>query len=333
MHRSFDALDGYARGLASAVFAVMLALWPGRACLAIDPPIPAGPPESSEVDRIFSSGVVQLGSVPLSPVRDVVQPAQYAETCIGDWQLLPNGHLYSPYLAGEKEPRFAAQWLWEKDRGLIWETSLGGRFGLVRNGTPGPNGDGFQIDLEGAGQARVDPEEDSDLEAADFRAGLIGTWRRDCWRFKTGYYHISSHVGDEFLIDNPGFQRRNYVRDALLVGAMYDVTPDFQLYGEYAAALNHNGGAEVGELQLGAQFVTAGPTGPRGAPYAAINGHLREEFDYGGSVNIVAGWLWRGSQTGKVFRVGAMYYDGPSIQYSFFDRHETLTGLGMWLDF
>lgn len=249
------------------------------------------------------------------------------------WQFLPQGLLYRSYLAGEKEPRFAAQWLWERDRGLVWETALGGRWGLVRHGTYGIDGEGFQFDVEGAALARVDPEEESDLEAVDFRAGLVGTWRKGRWRYKFGYYHISSHVGDEFLIKNPTHVRLNYVRDSLLVGVMYDITDDLQIYGEFAPALNANGGAEMGEFQFGAQYSPLIPTGIRGAPFAAINGHLRQEYDYGGSVNVVAGWQWRGARSNHLLRFGVQHYNGPSMQWSFVNRYECLTGIGIWFDY
>ena len=252
----------------------------------------------------------------------------------GEWQLLPDGLLYHSYLAGEKEPRFASQWLWDKDRGRIWEAVVGGRWGLVRKGTPGPNGEGFQFDIEGAAFVRIDPEEESDLEAADFRAGFIGTWRTGPWRTKFGYYHISCHLGDEFVIKNPTFNRMNYVRDSLLFGMMYDINPGLQVYGEIAAALNANGGAEPIELQFGVQYFPACATGIKGAPFAAINGHLRQEFDFGGSVNAEAGWAWRGLQNDHLFRVGVQHYNGPSMQWSFVDtRYESLTGIGMWYDF
>ena len=250
------------------------------------------------------------------------------------WQILPDGLLFPSYLAGEKEPRFASQWLWEKDRGRIWEAAIGGRWGLFRHGTPGTRGgEGIQLDVEGAGLVRIDPEADQDLEGVDFRVGSVLTWRRGRWRAKGGYYHISSHVGDEFLIDNPGFPRRNYVRDAFLIALMYDVTADLQVYGEFAGAWNANGGAEPGELQFGAQYAPAQGTGFQGAPFAAINGHLRQEFSYAGSVNVVAGWAWRGAQSNHLLRAGLQYYSGPSLQYSFFDEYESLTGLGIWFDY
>lgn len=292
-------------------------------------------PEITEVHPHFETEEMVDAVFPTSYDQYWHDPAAPQQPCANYyWQLLPEGLLFHSYVAGEKEPRMAAQWLWDRERGLIWETALGGRIGLIRYGTPGAiDPYGFQVDLEGAGLARVDPEEDQDLEAADFRIGIVATWRVGRWRRKIGYYHISSHVGDEFLLHNPGFVRRNYVRDALVVALMYDVTPDLQIYGEFAGALNAVGGAEPIELQFGAQYTVHEPTGFRGAPFAAINGHLRQEFDFGGSVNILAGWQWRGEQSNHTYRIGFQHYSGPSIQYSFFDQYESLTGLGMWLDF
>ncbi len=279
---------------------------------------------------------------PLTPVEEAdsgAVPASYAcndSSCafmVDCWQILPEGLLFHSYAAGEKEPRFAAQWLWERDRGLIWETALGGRIGIVRNGTVGRiDPQGFQLDLEGAAFPRVDLEEDQDLEAVDFRIGIVGTWRRDRWRYKFGYYHLSSHVGDEFLLRNPGIHRRNYVRDAFLGAVMYDIRPDLQVYLEVSVAFNYNGGAEPAELQYGIQYLPAVPGTWRGAPFAAVNGHWRQEFGAEASINAEAGWMWRGLN-GHTYRVGFQHYSGPSLQYSFFDQYESLTGIGMWMDF
>lgn len=241
--------------------------------------------------------------------------------------------MYRSYVAGEREPRIAGVWLNERERGMVLETALGGRAGLIRYGTADSiNPQGFQLDLEGAGLARVDPEEHSDLEGSDYRFGCVGTWQFSPWAYKAGYYHLSSHMGDEFMLRTGATSRRNYVRDSLIFGARYDYTDDVNLYGEVGYAANHNGGAEPLEFQFGAEFNPKYPTGPYGSPVLAINGHLREEFDFGGSVNVVWGWQWKG-ETGSAFRVGMQYYNGPSIQWEFFDQHEELLGGGMWFDF
>lgn len=253
-----------------------------------------------------------------------------------EFQIMPVGLMYKSYLAGEKEPRIQGVWLSEKKRGLIWETQLGGRAGLLRYGTfDAINPKGWQLDVEGGAQVRIDPNQKSDVEAVDYRFGFLSTWRYGRNGFKAGYYHLSSHLGDEFLIRNPSFlsTRLNYVRDSAIVGWIYDLTDDMQVYGEVAYAVGHQGGAKPLEFQYGYQYAPLQAFDLHGAPYFAINGHTREDLNWITGVNTTAGWLWRGEQTNHTFRVGMQYYTGPAIQYSFVGRNETLLGGGLWFDY
>ncbi|WP_437191281.1 DUF1207 domain-containing protein [Planctomicrobium sp. SH527] len=300
------------------------------------PGLPAPQPESAPqtLPAELWSDEAALSEYVAQPQTTIqMSPAQYDTVVEETWQLMPEGLLYHSYLAGEKEPRFAAQWMWEQNRGLVWETAVGGRWGLFRKGTEGPNGEGFQFDVIGGAFVRIDPEEESDVEAADFNAGFLGTWRTGRWRFKLGYNHYSCHVGDEYLIKNPTFVRNNYVRDSILGGVMFDVTPKLQVYGEVYNALGTGGSAEPWELQFGVQYAPSCETGFRGAPFFAVNGHLREEYDFGGNVNAQIGWAWRSGRANRLFRVGAQHYNGQSMQWSFADRYENMTGIGMWFDY
>lgn len=248
-------------------------------------------------------------------------------------QLLPRGLLYQSYLAGEKEPRISSAWLNESDRGRVWDVTLGGRVGLWRYGTTdGLHPQGVQFDIEGAALVRLDPEANTDVEAADFRFGMLLTWREGPWATKTGYYHISSHLGDEFLLRNPGHPRYNYVRDSAIAGLSYDATPEIRLYGEAAFAIGNQGGALPWEFQYGMEYRSAS-TSRWGGPVAAINGHSREDFDWITGVNVISGWQWRGEQTQHRFRIGMQYYHGPALQYSFVRQTETLLGGGLWFDY
>jgi hypothetical protein len=278
---------------------------------------------------------------PSTPLPNPYQARPARESFLGaipyqhpewSWQVLPEGLLYHSYLAGEKESRFASQWLWDQDRGLVWDVTLGGRVGLLRHGTPGPRGNGFQFDLEGAALVRMDPEVYTDVEAVDFRAGLLATWREGPWSAKAGYYHLSSHLGDEYLLKNPSFWRVNYVRDSLIAGLSYDVTPDWRVYGEVGYAIGHQGGAQPLEVQAGAEFTQIWTTHHSG-PFAAANLHSREEHDWGTGTNLMTGWQWVGPESGHRFRVGVQYYNGPSLQWSFISHTEQLVGCGLWFDY
>lgn len=253
-----------------------------------------------------------------------------------EFQILPAGLLYRSYLAGEKEPRMMWSVLYDiKRQRTIWETSLGGRVGLLRYGTlDAVKPQGYQLDFEGAVFARLVPAEPSTmLEGADFRFGLLNTWREDRLAFKWGYYHVSAHLGDEFLLVNPDYDRINYVRDAAIVGLTADVNDDAQVYGEVANAIGSDGGAKPWEFQVGAQYVPTKKFAKRGAPYFGANTYHRQDFNFRGGLNLVAGWNWLGEKTGERFRIGMQYYRGPSLQYSFFDRSERLIGGGVWLDY
>ncbi len=258
------------------------------------------------------------------------------ENSLYHFQILPTGLLYRSYLAGEKEPRMMWSALYDvKRQRTIWETALGGRVGLMRYGTFGAiKPQGFQLDLEGAVFARLIPSEPSTmLEGADFRFGLLNTWREDRLAVKWGYYHVSSHLGDEFLLANLDFERINYVRDAAIIGLIFDMNDDSQVYGEVANALGAQGGAKPWEFQFGAQYIPVKKRGLNGSPYLGANTYLRQDFDFRGGFNFIAGWNWFGDLSGERLRIGMQYYRGPSLQYSFFDRSERLIGGGIWFDY
>lgn len=255
---------------------------------------------------------------------------------VWDWHLLPSGLIYQSYLAGVHEPRFASVWNYDKDRGWYWDSTLGGRVGLLRYGTASNNRpQGWQLDIEGAAMPRLTLEDGlRDLESADFRAGVPLTYGEGDFQFKFAYYHLSSHLGDEYMLRNPmGYRRINYTRDALVFGTSYYMYPTLRLYGEASYAFGADGGAQPWEFQFGFDHAPAMPTGCKGAPFVAANVHLREDVDFGGNFVFQTGWAWRGPCSSRLLRVGVQYYNGKSQQYEFFDQFEEQFGIGMWFDY
>jgi len=249
------------------------------------------------------------------------------------WILMPKGLIYRPYLASAKESRFRSVWNNEQGEGNIWDITLGGQVGLLRyggehNGRPV----GWQLGIEGAGLVRLDQDENNDVMASDFRFGIPVTWGNAFYQVKFGYYHLSSHLGDEFLLKNPGFPRLNFSRDVLLLGISLSPRELWRVYGEAGYAF-YSDISESWEFQFGIDYAPNGATGPRGKPFAAINGHLREEVDFGGNVVLQAGWAWRGSASSGMLRTGVEYYNGKNDQFSFFNDSEQKVGFGIWYDY
>lgn len=261
--------------------------------------------------------------------------ARWMEGC-PSWtcQFLPDGLMYHSYIAGPKEPRFGLSILDKADQGGIWEVALGGRMGIWRFGTTDPiNPEGWQLDIEGAAFPRLNVDESQDVDATDYRFGVPFTYHRGDWRFKFGYYHLSSHVGDEYLVRNPDYERVNYVRESLILGSAYNLSNDVMAYGEIGYAFLTSDGAKPWEVQFGVEYTTPNARSPHGGVVLAANGHLREEVDWGGALSLIAGWQWRGRNSSKTFRVGLQYYNGKSLQYQFLDRNDELIGVGVWYDF
>jgi len=249
------------------------------------------------------------------------------------WQILPDGIIYKAYLANPKESRLSTLIFSEQDDDALWDSTLGGRIGLLRYGTcDAAWPQGWQIDIEGSAQVRLDPDEDLDLRSVDYRIGVPLTYGYGRHRLKLAYYHLCSHLGDEFLLDNLLYPRLNYVRDVLSLGYAYYVTDNVRLYAEMGWGF-YTDVSEPWEFLFGAEYAPSQPTGIRGAPFAAIHGHLRQEIDFSGNLVVQAGWAWRGDTSSHLLRTGVHYYNGLSDQYSFYQYFEQQIGFGVWYDF
>jgi hypothetical protein len=292
---------------------------------------PCGDPFSGQsVPQYISSPVctcVPYGDPVLAP---------FANAPIWDWHLLPDNLIWHSYWAGAKEPRFAATGFQEtQDKVSLLDVTLGGRASVVRYGTVNQSRpEGWELQLEGASMLRLNLDENWDMEAVDFRFGvpLIYAQGRSQWKFS--YYHLSSHLGDEILIrgDKTLADRINFSRDVLVLAYSLFPVPALRMYGEMGWAFYSDEGTEPWEFQFGIDYAQPGPTGRCGTPFFAVNGHLRQEVNFGGNFVAQGGWLWRGNGA-EVLRTGLHYHNGKSNQFEFSDEFEEQVGLGLWYDY
>jgi hypothetical protein len=249
------------------------------------------------------------------------------------WQLMPQGLIYRAYLAGEKESRFRSEWNHTNSGRNIWDVTLGGNVGVLRYGTTGDvRPQGWQLGMEGASQVRLDQDQHLDVDAADFRFGIPMTWGDSIYQQKFAFYHLSSHIQDEYLLKHPGFPRLNYSRNVFVWGHSIYPTDNFRVYAEVGYGF-YVDVSKPWEFQFGVDYSPNYGTGARGAPFAAINGHLRQEVNYGGNLNVQAGWAWRRSPASGLYRVGVEYFNGKDDQFSFFNDSLQKIGFGMWYDY
>lgn len=282
---------------------------------AVAPPIPAPEPWT-----VFRPAIVDVDGA-------------FPQTSAWEWQLLPKGVLYHTYWASQAEPRMGVQVVDINGvSGPFVDSHIAGRVPIVRFGSREQT-EGWQFDILGGASLRQDNGNELDVQAVDFRYDLLLTHAIGPHRWKFGFYHVSSHTGDEYLLKNQNHVRLNFFRDTLVMGYSYYAIPELRLYGEVGYSFNHEISKPL-EFQFGFDYGPAGKTGPWGAPFLAMNGHLREEVDFGGNLALQAGWAWRadGMNTGTL-RTGLYYYDGKSSQFSFYNRYERQIGWGLWYDY
>src|SRR2546427_8337014 len=138
--------------------------------------------------------------------------------------LLPDNDVFRPILADQREPRFYADYRRLHFRGAnqlsegdgddinVGMVAFGGQFGIwglrQRRGC-----DGLQVSLFGVVFAQFNLDAPSmDLLNSDYLVGPVLTYRQGPWSGRLRFYHQSSHLGDEFLLNYGianGVQRRN----------------------------------------------------------------------------------------------------------------------------
>jgi Protein of unknown function (DUF1207) len=182
--------------------------------LAAAAPSRGAEPESEHLDCRYAT----YGAPAPPPAAETLAPRESV--------LLPDNDVFRPLLADQREPRFYAdlrrvhfrfansQQLAEGKGPNITTTmvAFGGEFGLwglrQRQGC-----DGLQVSVFGVVFSQFNLSSDSfDLLNSDYLVGPMLTYRTGPWSARFRFYHQSSHLGDEFLLNYGianGVQREN----------------------------------------------------------------------------------------------------------------------------
>ena len=298
---------------------------------------------------------------------------------------VPVDSLFPEPLADQRFPRFALSFpamlthaidTQEPDGygGIREALEFGGVKSLVRLSPGSDDGLGVELAL-GAGIFTLFDAFEDDLDNFGWEgSGFLALQYKPTYRFaaKFGLHHLSSHVGDEYLAnygvtDVPiadGAELADgdtygvfYVRDSLLLGLSYQLSPIVRVYGEarysmrmfeYMYCYNDypwqaGGGLEIIFKPNG---VTSG-LGYRegwGSWYVAADVSMYQESSWFPSTTVQVGYLMHSPLHGERFRVGLEYYYGraPLAVFNHADGTEPTPwdsipleqyiGIGIWYD-
>lgn len=247
--------------------------------------------------------------------------------------------LMRPFIADPRQVTYSAGWRFDDDSLVqnVIPVSFGDLATLVRFYNVWPWCGELEVGLEGAVWAVFDPlHESSPLINADYYVGVPITYAIDRWQFRLRGYHISSHVGDEFLLNHPFFHRKNPSAEYLDFFISHDLTDSIRVYAGLGYIVHQDNSfrckrfyADIGgEIRpWGYGFYDEGQC-LYGVPFFAIYARHRGEFHNHADVTYALGY-----ELGKTYglerrmRVYVEYHDGYSLEGQF--SHEPTSYLAL----
>jgi hypothetical protein len=293
--------------------------------------------EGIERVEVFEADDVESGEAPIPPpAPDATSepPAKAPDA----FELLPRVEIFEPLIADPRQPHFAAifQWYLDEDPELnhVGTANFGEDFALFGGDLWGGRweigglGGVFSIfDLDAASY---------DLVNSDFMAGLTFSARRNGVSAQLRAYHQSSHLGDEFLLDNPTFDRVNLSYEGLDLVISGDPWPWLRLYGGGGVLVNsipndlHPLSAQLGvETKSPVAFLDNTLR-----PIAAFDYESREENHWREELSFAAGIQLENPRLSETrVQILVSWFKGNSPNGQFFVRRIETIGIGAHLWF
>ncbi len=253
-----------------------------------------------------------------------------AEECglCGLW-LPEEAVIFRPLIADPRQITYSVGWRFDDQvlvRNVI-DVSFGDYLPIYRWFKVWPWCGDLQIDLEGALWATFDPlHNSSPLINADYYGGLSVSYGFDLWEFRFRAYHISCHIGDEFLLNHPGFDRRNASSEFVDFYISWDWTPEIRLYSGIGYTVRedeefHTGrlfGAIGTEVRMNCLGFTDWCNQLYGEPFLGMHFRYNKNFKHHIDATYVLGYEW-GKLCGlcRKLRIFLEYHDGYSLEGQF----------------
>lgn len=249
----------------------------------------------------------------------------------------PVGDPFHPLLADPKQPQFFFSFLRLKTpvtKANVAAVGYGENFGLVKWLGDQP-GDGVQLSLNAGLFAQFNLSTPSaNLVNADYTVGLALSGRHGPWSAKANLSHLSSHLGDEFLIDQPQVARVNLSTIALDGLLSYD-WEHWRLYGGGGYLLHRNpDDLDRGLARAGIEYRATERLWKLGRPVAGLDVASLEEQDWGTGISFKTGLEFGQPEPGRrSARLLAEAYKGFAPFGQFYNTEIEYYGVGFYLGF
>jgi hypothetical protein len=252
-------------------------------------------------------------------------------------EALPPTDLFQPPLADLREPRTTISYLnyasrkeaddhdGPNDAGSV---SLGDTFPIANIARS--DGSTLQFGIEAGIFSLFDLNgESNDLVNADYLGGFNLTYQDARWSVRGRFFHQSSHLGDEFLLNNPDIERLNlsYEEANFLLSYHWNW---LRLYGGGGAIFRSEPDLDPFSGQFGIELRAADAIEGLDLIFAA-DFQAREELDYNINESYLAG-VGLNKYNDRELRLMGGYYSGYSPNGQFFGDEVEFWSLGLYYD-
>jgi hypothetical protein len=289
------------------------------------------------VDAAAAAAVAPSGPQGLTVAASAspaAQPKILKELATG---LLPGGELlFKPLIADPRWPHFSAAYqtyLNDKQLKNVAAVSFGETFALYRDRL----GAGWwEFGIQAGVFALFDLDvESKDLINADYFVGLPVSYRYQDFSAMFRLFHQSSHLGDQFLLNNR-VNRLNLSYEAVDLKLSYELFDDvLRVYGGGGYIFRRDPvSLKPGSVQYGLEFRSPWP-GPdaKWHPIAAVDIKNQEENGWRSDVSLRAGVQLDGVLVTRNLQLLLEYFRGHSPNGQFYKQTIDYIGLGAHFHF
>ena len=241
--------------------------------------------------------------------------------------------LFSPLIANPRDPVYSLAYRWG-DEVIANEQiaiSLGDIFPLYRFFNVW--GGDLQIDIGACMWANFDmnpvvtPNNEAvELVTTDYILSIPISYAKDNYSLRLRIYHISSHLGDEFMVNQPQVARVNPSFEAIDFFGSYQFQDSLRLYAGPGVIINSDPSfpMKYAYFEYGFEFkpLVQKYNHPRlyGGPFLALDCQQWQLHNYRPSLTLQLGYSWyKFERAGRNLRLFVEYHNGYS-EGQFFDQ-------------
>lgn len=244
-------------------------------------------------------------------------------------ELLPDRLLFKPLIADPRWPRFEASMMrvHNGEHKTLAGADFGGSFALIGD-------EKWQFGVQAGVFSIWDMSTETDeMVNADFVVGFPYARKWGRLTAAARLFHVSTHLGDEYVLSHPWVERVNLSYEAIDVRASWDFDGGFRAYGGGGYLYRrYPSDLKAGVLQLGGEWERPEALFRGLKPFAGLDLQKREDNKWSVTdVSVRVGLL--AERRARRFSVFADYYRGHNPNGQWFRTRFEKMGLGAQLTF